>query len=669
MKGTLLSCLLLCLAGISLGQQHFGLTKRCGTDEHHAQEMQNPEYAAQWNARQNQFKQYVLSHSQMAKADCDVVFYIPVAVHFQNTTIPAACAEQMALDQVRVLNEDFGATNGDFTNWTDLKPTVWPAINHGESCIQFCLATLDHPAGFGLAEGEYAITINQTTGNDNPAWSGYLNFWVRNLGGGLLGFSPLGGSGNGDGVTCTTEAFSSVSCGGNTIMGQYNLGRTITHEVGHYFNLRHPFDVSGAGCGDAANDGVDDTPRTDNATFGCPIGSPSFVNCTDPVLWPSYMDYCDDACLFMFSAGQVSRMEAFYNSPAMQALSASALTKCEDALCAGFKVDHTSVNESCGGNDGQIEFVVTGGVEPILYSITNGAGFQNDPDFDGLSANMYYLLVRDANVCERIDSVLITRTLATLTVLEIESAFCGDNTGAVSVDVDYNGTFEYSITGIAGWRPDSLFSNLNPGNYSVTARNATNCTGTIDIVIPDDSDLNLQVTGVQAVSCPLFDNGKVNSQLTNGSTPFEFRLNGEQPQDNGNYDELSTGDYSLTVIDSRGCKERFDFTVNVSFLTIASDCPCEFFVPNAFTPDADGLNDLFRGVPSCPISDYTMRVFDRWGSEIFTSKIATEAWNGGSSGYYGKPGIYFYKISFRWGEARNESLELQTKSGFIQLIR
>jgi gliding motility-associated-like protein len=656
------------IAAPVVGQQHFGQFKRCGTDERHEQLMQDPAYAEAWHERQHKFRFQVLSQAQQTKDNCDEPFFIPVAVHFQNMpNMTMQCAIDMAVDQVRILNEDFAATNADISNWNNLKPTVWPNINNDQSCIQFCLATLNHPAGFGLNNGDYAVTLNQTTGDNNPQWAGYINFWVRPLGNSVLGYSPLGGNANGDGVTCTPTAFSSISCGGNTLMGQYNLGRTITHEIGHYFNLKHPFDTNG-GCADAVNDGVDDTPRTDTETYGCPINNPNFVNCTDPVLWPSYMDYCDDACLFMFSAGQVNRMRAWYDANLANA-GAGAVTKCQDAACAGFKLGKTVVNESCGGNDGEIKFNITGGTAPFLYSINNGSTLQNSPDFLALSKGKYYLYVRDAQECELRDSVIITRDKANLAILDLKNAFCGDNSGYVEVAVDYADDFEYNITGSPGWRTNPLFENLTPGPYTITARNATDCTGTISFTIGDDTDLNLVVQGVRQVNCPLADNGQVIATLSNGAEPFEFRLNGERPQPTGQYNGLGPGKYSLTVVDSRNCRQRYDFELGVSFLNIAPDCPCQLFAPNAFTPDGDGLNDLWKAIPSCPVSDYHLRIFDRWGGLLFETIDQNKGWNGGWAEYYAEPGIYMYRVTFRWGENDNESLEVQTKSGIIHLIR
>jgi len=181
--------------------------------------------------------------------ECDTPLIIPVAVHFQNTGVPLDCAIEMALSQVQTLNEDFNATNPDIATWYDLQPDIWPGIDNKESCISFCLATLNHPAGYGLTDGAYAVTVDQVDNDQNDQdadWTGYLNFWVRPIGGGTLGYSPYGGNGNGDGVTCDPAYFGSVSCGGNAISPTYNMGRTLTHEVGHYLFLEHPWGGGGA---------------------------------------------------------------------------------------------------------------------------------------------------------------------------------------------------------------------------------------------------------------------------------------------------------------------------------------------------------------------------------------------------------------------------------------
>ena len=86
----------------------------------------------------------------------------------------------------------------------------------------------------------------------------------------------------------------------------YNEGRTATHEVGHYLNLRH---IWGDGrC--RQDDFVADTPSSDGANYGCP--SYPTVNCKSTDMTMNYMDYTDDACMYMFSEGQKSRMRAIF---------------------------------------------------------------------------------------------------------------------------------------------------------------------------------------------------------------------------------------------------------------------------------------------------------------------------------------------------------------------
>ena len=285
---------------------------RCGTDERHEILMQDSVYAAQFAEKHLKIKNYLKDHKNEMKADCDEILYLPVAVHFQDVGIDYACALDMALSQVESINLDYSGTNQDINKWMQGRAIRWPQIQNGETCVQFCLATLNHPAGSGIAEGNYAVTLNEYGQIDNiPEWSGYINFFVRNMNGGVLGYSPLGGNGNGDGVVCGITSFGSVSCGGNNIDVTYGLGRTVTHELGHYLSLNHPF--NNPDC-TVDGDAITDTPITNAATYGCYGIGEELINCTDPILWPSYMDYCDDACMYMFSQGQTDQITAYVNT-------------------------------------------------------------------------------------------------------------------------------------------------------------------------------------------------------------------------------------------------------------------------------------------------------------------------------------------------------------------
>ena len=179
----------------------------------------------------------------------------------------------------------------------------------GGACIVFCLADQNHPNGVGLDNGDFAVTKNQNYGDFTSTWAGYLNIFVQE-GTGVLGYSPLFGGANGSGIVIEACVIGSQGSGcGNGIgpgsgcnqYSVYNLGRTATHEAGHYLGLGH---IWGNGCG--ADDGIGDTPNSAGEYFGCPPQGTSSCGSSDQYM--NYMDYVNDACMYMFSEGQANIM-------------------------------------------------------------------------------------------------------------------------------------------------------------------------------------------------------------------------------------------------------------------------------------------------------------------------------------------------------------------------
>lgn len=223
---------------------------------------------------------------------------IPVVVHILYNTSDQNIAAARIAEQIKILNDDFANTNSDNTSYIPSEYSL--AVSQGTG-IKFCLVqTIRKSTSVTAFNTNDAMKYTSSGGSDAVDPTKFLNIWVCNMSGGILGYAQFpGGNSATDGIVIQYDAF------GNTT-GPYNMGRTATHEVGHYFNLRHIW--GDRRCG---NDYVDDTPLHDAANYGCP-GQGATSNCKGPVveMWMNYMDYTYDKCMYMFSKDQALRMQA-----------------------------------------------------------------------------------------------------------------------------------------------------------------------------------------------------------------------------------------------------------------------------------------------------------------------------------------------------------------------
>ncbi len=298
----------------------FAQERSCGSMEILEQQLQqDPGMAARMEAIERHTQQF--QHEHAHDGSDRVVITIPVVFHIVHNGDALGSGENIsdALVQAQLnqLNQDFALTNSD----ANLIPALFQPVAANTE-IQFCLAQRT-PAGAAtnginrVNGGQASWTVNQIDGSlkASTVWdrNQYLNIWSVVFGGGdagLLGYAQFpGGSASTDGVVCLWSSIGSVASP-NPAGGVYARGRTATHEVGHWLNLRHIW--GDANCG---NDQVADTPVHNTSNGGCPT-YPHLSTCSGtPVeMTMNYMDYTYDACMYMFTAGQKTRMQAVLNS-------------------------------------------------------------------------------------------------------------------------------------------------------------------------------------------------------------------------------------------------------------------------------------------------------------------------------------------------------------------
>lgn len=238
---------------------------------------------------------------KLGKVLADGTVEIPVVVNVLYKTAAQNVSDARIAEQIAVLNADYGGTNSDVSKI----PAEFQTVKSGNVKVTFKLVnTIRKSTTKTSWSANDTMKKVSTGGIDGTKPTNYLNIWVVGSMGNILGYATFPESSGlwNDGVVIAAPYFGKTGAS-----SPFNLGRTATHEVGHYLNLRHIW--GDANCG---NDLVADTPTQTTASTGKPT-YPQYNTCSGvsrSIMFMNYMDYVDDAAMFMFSAGQKARMQS-----------------------------------------------------------------------------------------------------------------------------------------------------------------------------------------------------------------------------------------------------------------------------------------------------------------------------------------------------------------------
>jgi len=352
------------------------------------------------------------------------IITIPVVVHL----VLAADAEYISDNQIHAqienLNKDFRKGNSDISKIPEEFKHLAADIE-----IEFCLATVvpeNESVDIGITRTQADIPdiafrkeeetpqrriVKHDDLGGKSAWptDQYLNIWVAETeDNNLLGDATYPGRSliGEDGVVIDVEAF------GTNGTGASNLGRTLTHEVGHYLNLKH---IWGDKDECTEDDCVVDTPTQDSVYYGCPDYPVSTCGSTDMTM--NYMGYVDDACMYMFTIGQKWRMLAALNGPRSSLLSSNGCANPGPAISSIVENIYTvfpnpantvlNVNMNGISSLNQIDLLDRSG-RLVNGCSTSGTGTLHTLDLTNVLAGLYIVRIRKEGV-EYFEKVVVVK--------------------------------------------------------------------------------------------------------------------------------------------------------------------------------------------------------------------------------------------------------------------
>lgn len=307
-----------------------------------------------------------------------------------------------------------------------------------------------------------------------------------------------------------------------------------------------------------------------------------------------------------------------------------------------------------GGNTGSVTAIVTGGSGPYTYS-WNSVPVQTNPVATGLTAGTYTVVVTDAGSCTASNTVTISQpaTDMSISISQVNIECSGGVTGSATATVEGGlAPYTYSWNTAPGQTKETA-TDLSAGTYIITVTDSHGCIKTGSVTITEAQPITIQSV-VTPTSCPDSKDGSIILTMAGGTGPYSvIWSDGIAGQ---NRSGLTPGSYTAVVTDQHDC--GMTITVDLEF-NFTFNC---LVIPQVITPNNDGFNDEWRirNIDLYPGAE--VRLFNRWGKMIYSSRnLSDDPWDGTIGGKPVPTDSYYYILYLNDGS--------EPRSGVLSVIR
>ena len=325
------------------------------------------------------------------------------------------------------------------------------------------------------------------------------------------------------------------------------------------------------------------------------------------------------------------------------------------------------INPTCEGfADGSVNVKATGGTPPYMYSQTS-SNYTSSSNFTGLPEGTYSFYAIDSNGCKHDTAITLTGyphiVLAEPTITPTSCYGVAD--GVILINATGGvPPFTYQIDG--GPVPSTandIFTGQSAGYHIITAIDSKGCEKSTRVPVPQPDSITLKMHTNGNLCEGVDDNGAVYVDAKGGTPPYTYMWSTDTTRISGlnGISGLPNGFYRVVVYDAHNCP-------SIGNAEVEYDNCCTPYVPNAFTPNGDGKNDVFRPVYKGDMTLIKMSIFNRFGQLVYSTSSISQGWDGTFNGVLQEMDTYFYYMEIICGN-KGDASNKQMIKGDITLIR